>query len=264
MNRFWSLIFFAVPILAVVTFLMANLGVPPFEHLWFSKSLSDAGETIDLLFNGLHILSAFILLGTGLAIGWCLWKFDHRRNDNKKAAYFSHNTRLEIVWTLIPALILFALAFAQMGAWSENKMERPTTQVDGETVLVPPTVLVKAKQFGWEFHYPGSDNQVETQDDLYIENELVVPVGEDIVLQLESRDVIHSFFVPELRLKQDIVPGMTQFAWFNAREEGEFEILCTELCGWGHYKMQARLNVVSQAEYQDWLAQMQKEYYAGE
>jgi cytochrome c oxidase subunit 2 len=262
MNRFWSLIFFAVPILAVITFAMANWGVAPFEHLWFGKSLSKSGETIDLLFNSLHILSAIILLGTGLAIGWCMWKFDHRHQTNTKAAYFSHNTKLEIVWTIIPALILFGLAFAQMGAWAENKMDRPTMEVGGETVFVPPTILVKAKQFGWEFYYPGRDGKIETQDDLYIENSMVVPTGTEVVLQLESRDVIHSFFVAELRLKQDIVPGMTQFAWFRAESTGDFKILCTELCGWGHYKMIANLKIVSPAEYQEWLAKLEQGYYA--
>ena len=94
-----------------------------------------------------------------------------------------------------------------------------------------------------------------------IENLMVVPEKTDIVLQLESRDVIHSFFVADLRLKQDIVPGMLQFAWFNASRTGDLEILCTELCGWGHYKMNAKLRIVSQPEYEQWLAELQSEYY---
>ena len=96
--------------------------------------------------------------------------------------------------------------------------------------------------------------------DRYIENLLVVPVGEDIVLQLESRDVIHSFFVAELRLKQDIVPGKTQFAWFNPIRPCEVDILCTELCGWGHYKMKARLKVVPRNEFDTWLKELKQEY----
>lgn len=265
MNRFWSLLFFSVPVLALASFLLAQFGIWPFEGVWFAESYSSAGETIDSIFNGIHILSAVILLGTVLTIGWALWKFDHRRYEaGSKAAYFSHNTKLELLWTAIPAAILVGLAFVQMSAWAENKMDRPQIEVAGERVDAPPTVLVKAKQFGWEFYYPGADGVLETSDDLYIENLLVVPEQTDIVMQLESRDVIHSFFVSDLRLKQDVVPGMVQYAWFRANRTGDLEILCTELCGWGHYKMNAKLRIVSAAEYKQWLSDLQSEYYPSE
>ena len=256
MNRFWSILFFLVPILGIASFMMAGLKIAPLENASLPGSLSEAGDTIDQLFNGIHYLAAFILLGTGLAIGFAIWKFDHRRNPNSKAAYFHHNTRMEIIWTIIPAFILVFLAFWQMKSWEENKMNRPTMNVAGKAVARPPLLMVKAKQFGWEFHYAGVDGIVETRDDLYIENLMVVPAGSDVVIQLESRDVIHSFFVPELRLKQDIVPGMTQFAWFNAKKEGDIEIYCTELCGWGHYKMKADLKIVSPTEFATWLAEL--------
>ena len=240
---------------------MASWGVWPFEACELPESLSSAGKTIDHLFFGIHALSMLILLGTGAAIGWVIWKFDHRRDPNRKAAYFNHNTKLEVLWTLVPAAILVALAFYQMSSWAENKMNRPmVTDVSGKAIPKPPLVLVKARQFGWEFHYAGDDGITETADDLYIENLLVVPVGEDIVLQLESRDVIHSFFVAELRLKQDIVPGKTQFAWFNPIRPCEVDILCTELCGWGHYKMKARLKVVPRNEFDTWLKELKQEY----
>ena len=255
MSRIWSILFFLVPILGIVTFVMATFDVVPFTSARLPKSFTEAGDTIDQLANGIHMLSAVILLGTGLAIGFVLWKFDHRRSDKKKALYIHHNTKLEIVWTIIPALILIFLAFFQMKSWTENKMVRPTMMVDGQSVPTPPMVMVKAKRFGWEFFYAGNDGVVETQDDIYVENLLVLPVGEDIVLQLESRDVIHSFYVPELRLKQDIVPGMTQFAWFNSRDEGDIEVMCTELCGWGHYKMKADFRLVNRSTFDQWIAQ---------
>lgn len=258
MGRFWSILFFCVPFLAITAFLMAMWGVSPLQSAWLPRSFSESGDTIDQLFNGIHLLSAFILLGTGLAIAYALWKFDHRRND--KALYIHHNTKLEIIWSVVPAIILLFLAFFQMKSWTENKMVRPTTMVNGQSAPVPPMVMVKAKRFGWEFYYAGEDGLVETQDDIYIENLLVLPANEDIVLQLESRDVIHSFFVPALRLKQDIVPGMTQFSWFNAREEGELDIICTELCGWGHYKMIADMKIVSRSEFDQWLAEQSKRY----
>lgn len=261
MSRFWSILFFLVPIMGIVTFLMAMFGVAPFGSAWLPKSLSQSGDTIDQLFNGIHLLSAVILLGTGLAIGWAMWKFDDRHADGRKALYIHHNTKLEIVWTIIPAFILIFLAFFQMKSWTENKMNRPMVTADGEQVPMPPMVMVKAKRFGWEFYYAGADGLVETDDDVYIENLLVLPAGEDIVMQLESRDVIHSFFVPELRLKQDIVPGMTQFVWFNSRESSDdIEVLCTELCGWGHYKMKADLRLVDRAEFDQWLVDQTAQY----
>ena len=259
MSRIWSILFFLVPILGVATFLMATFDIAPLDRVGLPKSFSAAGDTIDQLYNGIHVLSAVILLGTGLVIGWILWRFDHRRMGNTKALHIHHNTRLEIIWTVIPAFILVFLAFFQMKSWSENKMERPTMEVGGETVMVPPMVMVKAKRFGWEFFYAGADGIVETEDDIFIENLLVLPAGEDVVLQLESRDVIHSFAVPELRLKQDVVPGMTQFVWFNSREvtkdKESIEIMCTELCGWGHYKMKAELRLLEAGEFETWMDQ---------
>ena len=231
----------------------------PFEGAWMPESYSAAGDTIDHLFNGLHYLSAAILIGTGLTIGWIVWKFDQKRD---KALHIHSNTKLELIWAIIPGCILVTIAFYQMNSWAENKMDRPTVKVNGVTEPKPPLVLVKAKQFGWEFHYAGTDGQIQSQDDVYIENELVVPVGEDVVLQLESDDVIHSFFVPELRLKQDIVPGMRQFAWFQANKTGEMQVICAELCGWGHYKMTATMRIVSQSEFDDWLNALAREYEA--
>ena len=260
MNRVWSVLFFLVPVLGIASVLMAMYGIAPLESAWLPKSLSQAGDTIDQLFNGIHLLAAFILAGTVFTIGWALWRFGDRQDPNAKARYITHNTKLEITWTVIPATILVFLAFFQMKSWAENKMNRPTVTVNGVSTFKPPMVMVKAKRFGWEFYYAGADGIVETQDDVFVENLLVLPVGEEIVLQMESRDVIHSFYVPELRLKQDIVPGMTQFVWFKAREEKDIEIMCTELCGWGHYMMKADLNFVSRAQFDAWIKEQESAY----
>ena len=261
MHRFWAITFSLIPVIAIVTFAMVSFSLWPFETVWYGESLTDSGRTIDGFFGGLHILAAAILAGTGLAIAWCLFRFSHQRHPQRAASYITDNVWLEVVWTAIPAAILIAIAFLQMESWAENKMDRPTMMVDGADVVRPPTVLVRARQFGWEFHYPGTDGEIDTRDDLYVENLLVVPVDTDVVLQLESRDVIHSFFVSELRLKQDIVPGMQQFAWFRANRTGEFDVLCAELCGWGHYKMKARLKIVSPTEYQQWIEELDQQYF---
>ena len=235
------------------TFVMAAWGMPPFQGAWLPENYSVAGKTIDHLFYLLNWISALIFIGTGIVIGWVIWKYDHRRRDT--ASYFSHNFKLELIWTIIPAIILVFIAFYQMNSWAETKMIRPTIMQNGQPVTKPPMVLVMAKRFGWEFHYAGPDGLIETQDDDYIENELVLPINTDIVLQLETRDVIHSFFVPQLRVKQDIVPGMKQFIWFRGTATAEMDIACTELCGWGHYTMKGRLRLVTPKDYNLWLAE---------
>ena len=103
MNRFWSVLFLLVPVLGIASVLMAMYGVAPLESAWLPKSLSQAGDTIDQLFNGIHLLSAFILAGTVFTIGWALWRFSDRGDSNEKALYVTHNTKLEITWTVIPA-----------------------------------------------------------------------------------------------------------------------------------------------------------------
>lgn len=259
MNRFWSILFLLVPFMAIVTFVMAANDVVPFDSTWLPTSISSSGDSIDRLFNGILLLAGVTLVAAIGAIGIAIWKFDHRRNS-APATYVQGSLGLEIAWTIIPAVIILLLAYLQMSSWATAKIDRPVINIDGQTFPLPPMVLVKAKQFGWEFYYAGEDGIVATQDDVFIENLLVLPAGEDVVLQLESRDVIHSFFVPELRLKQDLVPGMIQFTWFNSRETAEVEIVCTEFCGWGHYLMKADLRFVERPEFDRWLAEQKSSY----
>ena len=111
------------------------------------------------------------------------------------------------------------------------------------------------RQFEWRLRYPGNDGQLGTPDDVHLVNDLHVPIDEEIVIAIKSDDVLHSFFLPNLRLKQDVVPGMKQFVWFTAQREGTFDIVCAELCGWGHYKMKGRLTVESREDFDRWMAE---------
>ena len=159
-HRFWSILFFLVPVLAIGTYVMAAMNAWPFNGAWMPESYSEAGDTIDHLFNGLHLLSAVILIGTMLSIGWIVWRFNEKRES---ALYIHHNTKLEVIWTIIPAAILVFIAFYQMNSWAENKMNRPMIMVNGHSVPKPPLCLVKAKQFGWEFHYAGEDGKIKME-----------------------------------------------------------------------------------------------------
>src|SRR5262249_24499629 len=152
------------------------------------------------------------------------------------AAFVHGQPLLELSCTLVAGAVLAWVALAQLPAWHD-------IQAASLAPHESPLAEVWAGQFEWRFTYPGRDEQLGTLDDLHVPYELVVPRGERVTLLLRSRDVIHSFFVPAFRLKQDVVPGMSIPVWFEAREEGEFELVCAELCGFGHYQMIGRVRV---------------------
>jgi cytochrome c oxidase subunit 2 len=114
-------------------------------------------------------------------------------------------------------------------------------------------VQAAGKQFNWQFTYPGPDGRFGTEDDLQLDNDLHVPVGKPVRLILTSKDVIHSFFLPNFRLKQDAMPGREIPVWFQASKAGEFEIPCAELCGFGHSGMKGTLYVHTPEDYQKWV-----------
>ena len=244
MNRLWSILFFLVPVGGIAACLAAANGWPPLAGAWLPENLSESGDAIDGLYILVHWICSVFFIGIGVAISVITWRFASVRQQ--RATYIHSNIRLEILWTVVPGLILIFIAIHQLNIWSAQKVDRP---VDASGDPKPPMLHIVAKQFGWEFHYPGRDGKFETPDDFAVENLMVVPDDTVIIMQLRSRDVIHSFFVPKLRLKQDIVPGMTHIAWFKPKSAATMNILCAELCGWGHYRMTAILKVVSRSEF---------------
>ena len=114
-------------------------------------------------------------------------------------------------------------------------------------------VDVRARQFFWAFNYPGIDDTFGTADDFTLANQLVVPENKLVLLSLTAGDTIHSFAAPHLRIKYDVIPGRETRVWFKAKETGEFPVMCTELCGLGHFQMLATINVVSDEDYARWL-----------
>jgi cytochrome c oxidase subunit 2 len=252
----WSLLFLLVPLLATGSVVMAALNIAPLDGLWTPKNQNLDERRIDGLMVTLHVVSAVVLMGTGLFLAWIVWR--GTATTTKAARYVSHNTTLEIVWSAIPAAILLWLALSQYSAWSESRLERPTIETAGVTRDVPASVLVVSRRFGWEFHHAGADGKTGTADDVINLNRLIVPGDRDVVLEMRSRDVIHNFCVPTLRIKQDIVPGLSPLVWFRAPVGYQTEIICTELCGWGHYLMQARLETVAEKDHAERIAQLAK------
>ena len=218
---------------------------------WFPHGVSAFGPRIDALFELITWIA-----GAGLVLVFLLLAWAVGRGARGGRAKRSHgDLRLELAWTAAPACVLAFLAYDQMDEWRELKYA-------GARPAIPVTARVVASQFDWHFVYPGADGKLGTLDDLESAFELCVPAGEPVVLQLVSRDVIHSFFVPALRVKQDVVPGMRPEIWFEAREPGEYEIVCAELCGWGHYKMAGRLRVLPRAEFDARLAVLAREFHS--
>lgn len=213
---------------------------------FFPKVISTYGHEVDHLFWMIYYITGIWFVATELAILFALFRY--RRRPGRKATYTNGETRREIGWLLAPVLVVFVLDFyideAGAKVWNKIKIDIPETQV---------TVKVTGKQFNWEVTYPGPDGQLDTPDDKTIDNDLYVPVHKNIRILLESKDVLHSFFLPTVRLKQDAVPGRRYTLWFNATETGEFEIACAELCGFGHYTMRGRLMVKSDEDYKKWM-----------
>ncbi len=209
------------------------------------KASTFAGE-IDGLFTAVLIITgiAFVVVEIGLV--WFSLKY---RNRPGRTAYYTHgNNTAEIIWTAIPAVTVVALGLVSNHYWKQIK-GRDSVPADSYPIGV------HAKQFEWQYTYPGPDGKLGTADDYTIRNQLHVPVNRNVVVILTSEDVIHSFFVPVFRVKQDAVPGLTIRAWFNATVPGEYELGCAELCGIGHYKMRTRVTVHTQADFDAWVKQ---------
>ncbi|MEM8945618.1 MAG: cytochrome c oxidase subunit II [Planctomycetota bacterium] len=245
MRRFWSVLFLLVPILGVATFVAA-----PYYNIWFPKDVSEHGRTIDNLFMFILWLTGIVFVATELTLFYFMWKYDEK--STKTPVKFSHGSHaLELVWTILPAATLLFIAIYQMEAWASAKMQPPDMK---------PLVEVTGRQFNWDFRYPGPDNELYTEDDIVrTDGKLYLPVNEDVLLRITSLDVLHSFFLPNLRMKQDVIPGMQQSMWFKATDTGGYDIVCAELCGWGHYKMKGRVYFLPREKYEMKLEEMRRE-----
>ena len=209
------------------------------------ENISTFGGQVDALFTLVLALTGVAFIVTEGALIYFILRF--RRRAKEKALYVHGNRRLEILWTVIPGLLFFGLAILQTGTWREIMIDLPAAS---DSLVIS----LEAGQFEWHPTYPGPDGRLDTDDDIEAPvNVIHVPVNQKVIIHLTSQDVLHSFFVPSLRVKQDAVPGQTMSLWFEATETGEFEIACAELCGLGHYRMRAFLTVEQDDAFASWL-----------
>ena len=241
MRLLLTLLFLALLVLGVWTFTDAH------NHVWWlPPTVSSYGGDIDRLFYLiLWMVGFFFVLTEGILV-WCVFHYGKARAT--KADFTHGHHKLEMLWTAIPGALLLVITFTQMQTWAKVKFKSNFPDVK-------PLAEVWASQFDWRFRYPGPDGQFGTMDDVENPFEFVVPVNEPVLFNLRSRDVIHSFFVPRFRLKQDILPGRETLAWFECTRPGEYDLVCAELCGWGHYKMAGKVRALPRAEFEAFLAE---------
>ncbi len=204
---------------------------------WDGQQASTAAPKIDHLLDVMIVLSAFVFALVMVMLFYALWKFKAKPGDESDGEPIHGNTRLEVAWTIIPTIIVL---FGAGYSWKVlDEIEEP--------VKNPLTVQVFSQQFAWSFGYPGKDN-------VWSEGELHVPLDRQVHFKMHAQDVIHSFWVPEWRIKKDNVPGITTTAIVTPDKAGTYQLVCTELCGFGHTTMRATVVVEPPAEFRKWVA----------
>jgi cytochrome c oxidase subunit II len=235
---------------------------------WLPPDISTHGSSIDTLISILHWFMAAIFVGWLIFFVVCLVRF--RARSGHKATYDPPKGKVAKYAEVVVALFEFFLLFGlSVPVWGALKTEFPGADKD------PLRVRVVAEQFQWNMHYPGpdgvfgrtapefmdSDNLVglDSDDpaagDDVISTEFHLVVDRPVIVTLTSKDVIHSFSIPVMRIKQDTIPGMAIPVWFEATETGQYQIACAQLCGNNHYRMSADLFVETAEEFEDWYAE---------
>jgi cytochrome c oxidase subunit II len=263
MSRLLSIAIWLIAIITAGLFALSKWRLP--------ESIAAHSAAIDDQFRiTLAIIGVGFLLSHA-ALGYTVWRYRAKRDE--RASYSHGNARVEMALAVITTIVFVFLAIAGQRLWSGLRL--------GQAPPESERIEVVAQQFAWNIRYPGPDgkfgrtdpalyddadnslgarpgplgidpNDAAGRDDM-VRTTLVIPVNRPINLTLQSKDVIHDFYVPALRLKQDAVPGMKINIHFTATREGRFEIACAELCGQLHHQMRAYLDVRSNSDYEEWL-----------
>ncbi len=224
----------------------AGLGLP--------RDVSLDGYRIDSLLMSTAVLTTILFV---IMIVWLVWALVVHRDGKHKAEYDTGDGKKHVTTAVMISSAVFLIVDGNlflnaMVDMSEAFWNFPTSD---ETVKIE----INAQQWAWRARYSGTDGEWNTADDVVTLNDVRVPEKTPVVLQLASVDVIHSFFLPNLRVKTDAMPGVINRLWFQAQETGQFEIACAQHCGVHHYKMRGVLTVLSDEDYADWLRRMSAE-----
>ena len=243
-------------LVVVATFYFTKTWLPPLKS---DRIAIDHALAITLAVTGL------VFIVTNLMLAW--FGYAYQDGPGAKAAYWHDSPRLEMTWTLVTAGILAIFLFNALSLWAKVTAPPPA-----DAVLIE----VTGQQFAWNVRYPGKDGVLgktdhlqasqdnpiglvkddpAAKDDLLLLNQIYLPKDRPVRVQVRSMDVIHSFFLPNFRVKQDAMPGMTIDIWFTPTELGDFEIACAEHCGLGHYRMRGAVHVVPAADLEKTVAE---------
>ncbi|MBI4583914.1 MAG: cytochrome c oxidase subunit II [Planctomycetes bacterium] len=236
---------------------------------WIPPVASQHGNGIDFLINYLLLTSGVIFIAGHLILSAFVWKYSRRGAP----PYRPLSSRTEWAWVLLPVLLMTAISEAGvlvlgLPIWEELYGKEPKDCITVEAV---------GKQFEWITRYPGKDGKFgkvrpdlvhdienplgldkddpAAKDDIVLRGPLHLPEGKLAQVQLRSHDVIHSYTVPQFRIKQDLLPGFTTSARFRPVRAGKYEVACAELCGLGHYRMRNEILVEPEKDFQAWLSQ---------
>jgi cytochrome c oxidase subunit 2 len=247
---------------------------------WFPENISTFGQELDNLFAIIYWVSVAIFFLTFGIMAWFM--IIYRAREGRRGYNYHGNNVVELTWTVLPTILFAAIGLYSDGIWEVTKYSKKMPPPDVE-------ILCLGKQFGWYFLYPGADgklgrnaytdrsarelmsatnpfgidlNDEASKDDFVVENQFRVPVNANVMIHGSSIDVLHSFFLPHARVKQDVIPGTWMNIWFNLFKTGTYELACAELCGGGHYAMRAEYQVLSQKDYDAWLDQKAAEVIA--
>jgi cytochrome c oxidase subunit 2 len=297
MQKFWGILFGATMSGSLLLFIVS----PFVSGWWLPKDVSTFGGGIDGLFYLILGITGFFFVLTEAILVYALFRYAGQ--PGRKASYFHGNHTLEMVWTLVPGVVLFLLAIVQINVWAEVKFQKNMPEPDAKTQQME----VLARQWEWRVRYPSRERMEAWEkdpksaqdfarnqhlDDVHIANEIHVwkggkerPEQHRVLVHLKTRDVLHSFFLPNLRLKQDALPGKTIPVWFAVTQHntkpiedpkshekqwveigydqatGEtkdpsmiWELACAEFCGTRHSMMRGKLYVhETKEDYLDWL-----------
>ena len=253
-------------VVTIITLISAGLIV---MHVWWMPvDISTFGPSIDRQLNETMVATGILFLSSQLILAFFVWKFADRKDGRKIKHFPGGPTPLIVFAVVLVGIEILVLSLVGSRVWAAIYMTPPeqgSMQVD-----------VAAEQFAFYFRYPGPDgkfgvvhpervqdgngnyfgldpqNDEAARDDIIV-GTLTIPVNRPIFLSMHTKDMIHSFYVPELRIQQDIVPGLTMPLHFTATRTGRYEIVCTQLCGLGHYSMRAFLEVMPQDQFDQWL-----------
>jgi cytochrome c oxidase subunit II len=235
---------------------------------WLPPLASEHGAGIDRMLHYLLFSVGALYVAGHAVLGYFVWRFSRQDKVTLRMA----SKRAERRWALIPVAVMTVVA--------EGGVIVLGLPVWGKYYAAPPadvlTVEVPAEQFAWNVRYAGADGQFgrtspqlitlnnpigldsgdrKASDDIILLNDIHLPVNRPARIRLHSKDVIHSFYVPDFRMRQDAVPGMSIDVWFVPTETGTFELACSQLCGFGHYTMRGLVTVVPEQEFEQWLVE---------